>query len=330
MMIYAPNTATAGTGLHLAVSKTQQLDPAGETVTVTGSGYPEADGIYVAFCVVPPPGRTPTPCGGGVDLGGDSGASAWISSNPPDYGVGLAIPYGPGGSFRVSVRVSAMLNSSIDCRLVQCAIVSRADHTHVGDRHLDVIVPVFFAVPPTTTQPVATTAAPATAAPSTTTPLATSVVPQTPSQPATTQATTGNGTMPSTGGPPTSAAGLPSTAPSGPLPGSGSTVAPLDDGAPGSSGVSTTTEPVTSDTNPSDRGTTLPAGMPTIVAASVPSLAEMQRPSTTTTIELMSLGAVPIGQSGSTAIWPVVTGGLVAAAGIVGGVLYPRVRKVKS
>lgn len=137
----------------LRVSETAGLDPDGDTVTVVGSGYDESRGVYVAFCVVPPPGQAPTPCGGGVDLEGSSGASRWISSSPPDYGIGLAEPWGPGGTFEVEVDVSAMLRADIDCRRVQCAIVTRADHTRLADRSLDVVLPVFFASPPVLTLP---------------------------------------------------------------------------------------------------------------------------------------------------------------------------------
>lgn len=132
-------------GPTLIVTPTGGLDPEGDTVSVIGAGYDETRGVYVALCVVPPPGAAPTPCGGGIDLEGDGGASRWISSDPPDYGLGLAQPYGPGGTFEVEVRVEARLSDRIDCRQVQCAIVSRADHTRLADRSLDLIVPVFFA-----------------------------------------------------------------------------------------------------------------------------------------------------------------------------------------
>lgn len=165
-VVAAPTTAPPTTAppdvpapplqLELHVSQTEGLDPDGDTVTVTGSGYDESRGIYVAFCVVPPPGQTPTPCGGGIDLKGESGSSHWISSSPPDYGVGLAEPYGPGGSFSVEIGLSAMLNADVDCRQVQCAVVTRADHTRLADRSLDVIVPVFFAATPVSTSPAAT------------------------------------------------------------------------------------------------------------------------------------------------------------------------------
>jgi hypothetical protein len=163
----------------MTVSKTTDLNPAGDTVRVVGSGYNECKGIYVAFCVVPPPGQVPTPCGGGADLTGASGASKWISSNPPEYGVGLAIAYGPGGSFDVTLDISPLIGTDIDCRTVQCAVVTKSDHTILSDRSQDVIVPVFFADPvvstpaptpaPTEAPTVAPTQAPATTAKATTT-----------------------------------------------------------------------------------------------------------------------------------------------------------------
>ena len=33
----------------------------------------------------------------------------------------------------------------VDCRVVSCSIVTRADHTRAGDRRFDVAVPVTFA-----------------------------------------------------------------------------------------------------------------------------------------------------------------------------------------
>ncbi len=144
-----PTPALAqGCSPRLSVSRTTGLAPTGETVTVSGSCFDVNKGVYVAFCVVPPPGTVPTPCGGGVDMGGANGLSHWISSNPPPQGVGLTTPYGAGGTFTVTMRPSSQLNASVDCRRVSCAIVTRNDHTRAGDRSQDVIVPVTFAADP--------------------------------------------------------------------------------------------------------------------------------------------------------------------------------------
>jgi LPXTG-motif cell wall-anchored protein len=134
----------------LSVSKTSGLDPEGETVTVTGSGYDTARGIYVALCDTSGagPDRAPSPCVGGVDMEGSSGASVWVSSNPPPYGEGLAVPYtggGTDGGFSVELRVRAS-DENTDCTdpSTECAVVTRNDHTRSSDRGQDVFVPVSF------------------------------------------------------------------------------------------------------------------------------------------------------------------------------------------
>jgi hypothetical protein len=156
-----------GCGPVLTVSKSHGLDPNGETVTVSGACFDEQKGIYVAFCVVPPPGSPPSPCGGGVATEGSGGLSHWISSNPPPYAVGLTTPYGPGGSFTVTLRPSVMLNPDVDCRVVQCAIATRNDHTRSSDRGQDGIVPVSFAAGPPSAPPPAPEASPASPPPET-------------------------------------------------------------------------------------------------------------------------------------------------------------------
>ncbi|MET9970480.1 hypothetical protein ABZZ80_32360 [Streptomyces sp. NPDC006356] len=144
----ASGSATGPEGQKLTVSKSSGLAADGETVTVTGSGYNTAKGIYVAFCVDNGAGKTPTPCVGGVDMSGESGASAWISSNPPSYGEGLAKPYegsGHKGSFSVRLKVRAK-DANTDCTKsgVKCAVITRNDHTRGGDQSQTVRVPVTF------------------------------------------------------------------------------------------------------------------------------------------------------------------------------------------
>ncbi|MFD5844748.1 hypothetical protein [Streptomyces chartreusis] len=144
----AGGSATGPEGQKLTVSKSSGLAAGGETVTVTGSGYNTEKGIYVAFCVDNGAGRTPTPCVGGVDMSGESGASAWISSDPPSYGEGLAKPYegsGHKGSFSVRLTVRAE-DANTDCTAsgVKCAVITRNDHTRGGDQSQTVRIPVTF------------------------------------------------------------------------------------------------------------------------------------------------------------------------------------------
>lgn len=139
----APAHAVTGSqGESLTVSKATGVK-SGSTIIVTGQHYDETVGIYVAFCKVVPKGELPTPCGGGADKTGIAGASQWISSNPPSYGVGLAKPYLPGGRFKVSVKLSSKIGA-IDCTKVKCAIYTRADHTRGDDRSFDIYIPITF------------------------------------------------------------------------------------------------------------------------------------------------------------------------------------------
>ncbi|MGV9977358.1 hypothetical protein ACWDUH_06745 [Micromonospora wenchangensis] len=155
-------TGRGTAGQTLTATPTSGVARAGATVTVTGSGYDVTKGIYVAFCVDNGVGVAPSPCGGGVDTTGSTGASHWISSDPPSYGEGLAVPYGPGGSFRVTLTVNPRIGD-VDCTVRRCVVASRADHTRTADRSQDVRVPVTFAAAaapaPTRTQ---AAAAPAT------------------------------------------------------------------------------------------------------------------------------------------------------------------------
>ncbi len=129
----------------LSVSNTV-LVPTGAVVEVTGAGFNEEKGLYVAFCVIPALNQLPTPCGGGIDLEGATGAARWIAatSDTPSYGAGLATPYEAGGSFSITLAVSPQINPTTDCRVVRCAVVSRNDHRRTSDRSQDVFVPITF------------------------------------------------------------------------------------------------------------------------------------------------------------------------------------------
>lgn len=110
-------------------------------VKVIGKSFDETVGIYLAYCVIPKKGKAPTPCGGGVNKSGTGEASYWISSNPPPYGEGLAIPFTPGGRFSELVAVTRKIGK-FDCRKVKCAITVRSDHLHEGDRSHDIYIPI--------------------------------------------------------------------------------------------------------------------------------------------------------------------------------------------
>jgi hypothetical protein len=126
-------------GQILKVSSTTAKS--GSMITVSGNRFDETVGIYLAFCVVPKKGETPTPCGGGINKTGTGEASFWISSNPPPYAIGLTEEFLPGGRFTHTVKVSKKIGK-FDCTKVICAITVRADHLRGNDRSYDMFVPV--------------------------------------------------------------------------------------------------------------------------------------------------------------------------------------------
>ena len=123
----------------LSVSKTTVKS--GSTVTVNGKYFDETVGIYLAFCVIPPKGKAPTPCGGGVNKAGLGDSSFWISSNPPPYAIGLTDEFLPGGRFTQKVKISKRIGK-FDCTKVKCAITVRADHLRSNDRSSDLFIPI--------------------------------------------------------------------------------------------------------------------------------------------------------------------------------------------
>jgi hypothetical protein len=146
MALLLPQSAHAVTrkgpqGQTISVKSTTVKD--GSIVTVTGNHFDETVGIYLAFCVIPAQGKTPTPCGGGVNKAGLGEASFWISSNPPPYAIGLTEEFLPGGRFTHKVKVSKKIGK-FDCTKVRCAITVRADHLRSSDRSSDLFIPIII------------------------------------------------------------------------------------------------------------------------------------------------------------------------------------------
>ncbi|MGI5459367.1 hypothetical protein ACQEWB_40555 [Streptomyces sp. CA-249302] len=138
-----PATGVGQAGQRLTVSATHDLDPAGETIRVTGEKYDETKGIYVALCKDNGDDRIPGPCLGGADTSGAASASKWIvPKGDPNEGE-LALAYGAGGTFDVELSVTAK-DGNVDCAQVSCSVVTRVDHRGTGDRSQDVRVPVTF------------------------------------------------------------------------------------------------------------------------------------------------------------------------------------------
>ncbi|WP_105969707.1 immunoglobulin domain-containing family protein [Streptomyces geranii] len=138
-----PKTALGKEGQRLTVSASAGLAPDGETLQVTGAGYDQAKGIYVALCKDNGDNRVPSPCLGGADTSGDGASSRWIVPKGDTYEGDLAVAYGDGGTFDVTLDIKAA-GDGLDCATVSCAVVTRVDHRGSGDRSQDVRVPVTF------------------------------------------------------------------------------------------------------------------------------------------------------------------------------------------
>jgi hypothetical protein len=86
--VAAPASAAGGSATHngftLTASNATGLAAAGETATVTGSGFSALNGYYVALCAVPENysyGTKPSPCAGGDGQGGTGvGPSSWVTN----------------------------------------------------------------------------------------------------------------------------------------------------------------------------------------------------------------------------------------------------------
>ena len=139
----APATTVATVSRpKLFVSQTNNLNPNGTAVTVRGTGYDVNKGVYVIVCSQAAPGPQAT-CIGGVNIDGSSASSVWVSSNPPNYAIGLTTPFSPDGSFTVDLVVVAK-SGALDCTVLKCGVVTRSDHLRYTDRTQDVFVPISF------------------------------------------------------------------------------------------------------------------------------------------------------------------------------------------
>lgn len=127
------------------------LPATGGTVKVKGAGYNRAQGIFLAFCVIPdgvkigdPATYTtlPGPCLGGREA--QDGSSRRIT----DTGTGtpgITIPYEKGGTFRTTLNLRPGIADGKVCgETVRCAIVTRADFTATNERLYDQYIPVHF------------------------------------------------------------------------------------------------------------------------------------------------------------------------------------------
>ncbi|MFF0015796.1 hypothetical protein [Streptomyces sp. NPDC005374] len=152
---HAHRTVTTADGetFHLRLTAESTLLPAaGGTVDVLGKGYNRAQGIFLAFCVIPDGVRLgdpstyttlPTPCLGGRE---STDGSARRITDQGTGTPGVTIPYEKGGRFTTTLDLEPEIADGVVCdTTVKCAIVTRADFTATSSRLYDQYIPVHFA-----------------------------------------------------------------------------------------------------------------------------------------------------------------------------------------
>jgi hypothetical protein len=128
----------------------------GDQLVVSGAGYDESRGIYVAICKIPADAATkPGPCIGGVPAqeaqSVDAGTVQYAASNwiNDDWAWKLfgARSYDSAklGTFTAYVEVGEPVDSKLDCTVESCGLYTRNDHTALSDRVQDLYLPVGFA-----------------------------------------------------------------------------------------------------------------------------------------------------------------------------------------
>lgn len=137
--LIASSASPAAAAGSVTLSKSTGLNPAGETITVSGSGFDSSGtrGIYLLFCK-----QTPSRPSGGEC----SGAQNWIS-HP---GTPAPVKWSGNGTFTATIDVVGAWEG-VNCYQVVCGVVTRNDHSdgHLFDQ--DSFTPVSFAVEETTT-----------------------------------------------------------------------------------------------------------------------------------------------------------------------------------
>lgn len=154
--VFAHRTVTTAAGetfdLKLAAGPTVLPASSRSTVQVKGAGYNRAQGIFLAFCVIPDGVRVgdpatyttlPGPCLPGAE--NKDGSSRRIT----DTGTGtpgITLKYEDGGRFRTTLEnIRPEIKDGVVCDVnVRCAVVTRADFTATGERLYDQYIPVHF------------------------------------------------------------------------------------------------------------------------------------------------------------------------------------------
>lgn len=129
-------TPALATGFSVSADKSSNLVAAGDTVTVTLTGVPADQGVYVRLCkgtLAEVSQARPTEC---------FGQGAWVSMSSVQQGYGAGNAANP-----VALAVQAQFDN-VNCLVDACGIHIRRDHNGgSSDYSLDRFIPVTFADP---------------------------------------------------------------------------------------------------------------------------------------------------------------------------------------
>ena len=132
-------TPAHATGFSATADKTTGLTAAGDTVTVTLSGIPADQGVYVRLCkgtLAEVSQARPTQC---------FGQGSWVSLSTAQRAFGAGDASQP-----VALAVQAQFDT-VDCTVDSCGIHIRRDHNGgSADYSLDRFIPVTFGTPQVT------------------------------------------------------------------------------------------------------------------------------------------------------------------------------------
>ena len=134
--------------IGVSVDKTSALVD-GDTVSITLSGIPTGQGVYIRQCYKPTIGQRDSnglKCNGSLQR---TNEMIWASTVPGflrqgALNVGAPIPFGLRSRVIVYEADGLSIKESLPCGISDCAIFVHRDHLGLQDTSLDVIVPLTF------------------------------------------------------------------------------------------------------------------------------------------------------------------------------------------
>jgi hypothetical protein len=121
-------------GLTASLSKSAELSREGEALTLSLSGVPSGQGVYILQCVAPiVDGARPTAC---------------VAQNKTIWASTVTSPGASALTPTMTVFVDRQIvagGNAIDCSISNCGIFIRRDHNGPTDKTLDTFLPITFA-----------------------------------------------------------------------------------------------------------------------------------------------------------------------------------------